>query len=52
VENDDQEKLNKVITALNLKISEGARKAKDYALSKEILNTWLPLDRLLLDRIV
>lgn len=41
-----------MITALNLKISEGARKAKGYAFTKEILNSWLPLDRLILDRIV
>jgi ribosome assembly protein 1 len=52
VEQDDQERLGRVITALNLKISESARKAKGHALTKEILNTWLPLDRLLLDRIV
>ena len=52
VENDDQERLSKVVTALNLKISESARKAKGHALTKEILNAWLPLDRLLLDRIV
>ena len=41
-----------MITALNLKISEAARKAKGYILTKEILNNWLPLDKILLDRIV
>jgi ribosome assembly protein 1 len=52
VENDDQERLNKVIAALNLKVGESARKAKGHVLTKEILSSWLPLDRLLLDRIV
>lgn len=51
-ENDEQEKLNRMITALGLKISESAKKAKGVTLAREILNTWLPLDRLLLDRIV
>ena len=41
-----------MITALGLKISESAKKAKGVTLAREILNTWLPLDRLLLDRIV
>jgi len=41
-----------VIATLGLKISEAARKAKGFAFIKEILNTWLPLDRIILDRIV
>jgi ribosome assembly protein 1 len=41
-----------VITALNLKISESAKKARGYAYIKEILNSWLPLDRVLLDKII
>ena len=44
--------MGKVITALGLKVIEAAKKAKGHALTKEILNSWLPLDRLLLDRIV
>lgn len=46
------EKIDKIITTLGLKISEGARKAKGHNLIREILSNWLPLDRLLLDRIV
>ncbi len=52
VDNDEQEKLNRIITALNLKISQSARNAKGFILIKEILGSWLPLDRILLDRIV
>ena len=39
-------------TALGLKISPFAKKAKGHALIKEILSQWLPLDRLVLNRIV
>jgi len=41
-----------MVSSLNLKISEGAKKAKGYALIKELLNQWLPLDKLVLERIV
>ena len=33
-------------------MTESAKKAKSYVLIKEILNQWLPLDKLVLDRIV
>ena len=41
-----------MIAALQLKISNGARKTKGWALIKEVLSSWLPLDRLMLDRII
>jgi hypothetical protein len=40
------------VSTLGLKISESAKKAKGFALAKEILNSWLPLDKIILDRIV
>lgn len=46
------EKIDKIVATLGLKISEGAKKVKGHALIREILSNWLPLDRLLLDRIV
>jgi translation elongation factor EF-G len=46
------EKIDKIIATLGLKIAESAKKAKGYVLIKEILNNWLPLDRLMMDRIV
>lgn len=46
------DKIDKIVSALNIKVSEAAKKAKGFALIKEIINSWLPLDKLLLDRIV
>lgn len=40
------------MASLRLKVSEGARKAKGGVLIRELLNSWLPLDKLVLDRIV
>lgn len=47
------EKIDKIAATLGIKISEAARKSKkSYVLIKEILNQWLPLDKIVLDRIV
>jgi hypothetical protein len=37
-----------MITSLQLKISENTKKNYNFQLVKEILNAWLPLDRVIM----
>ena len=52
VENQDNENIEKITKKLNLKVSENAKKKYGYHLTKEILNAWLPLEKIVLSRIV
>lgn len=52
VQGQDKTKVENIITKLRLKVSEVAKKNYNHYLIKEILNAWLPLDRVVLSRIV
>lgn len=52
VQNQDKAKINNIIEKLKLKIPENLKTNYTYHLTKEILNSWLPLDKILLSRIV
>lgn len=52
VQNQDKQKIEMIIEKLKIKVSEAAKKTYNYHLTKEILNAWLPLDKILLSRII
>ena len=43
----DVERIEKIIKFFDLKISERVKQNFDYPLIKEILNSWLPLDKVI-----
>lgn len=52
VQNQDKQKIDTIIEKLKIKVPENVKKTYNYHLTKEILNAWLPLDKILLSRIV
>jgi len=48
----DVERIEKIIKFFDLKISERVKQNFDYPLIKEILNSWLPLDKVIFRTVI
>ena len=48
----DVERIEKIIKFFDLKISERVKQNFDYILIKEILNSWLPLDKVIFRTVI
>ena len=52
MQSQNKEKIEKIIKTLDLKVAENTKKTYNFQLIKEILNSWLPFDKIILSRIV